>query len=456
MSTNNAFDISPGWMAYLLDSTDRPATFLPNLRRLVLCSANTLSLFIASNVAPSISSLDIDLVGKAQSEVLDNGRALAARLSQNAVSLTRLRLTHPTSPNIVAKVSQIITLTTLHLCLAHGQDAGKVNLHQLSRLSSLESLSIEQTLEPGDLKVAAMFPKGSLEAQPFIDKASNWQHLLSLSVKANPTTQFIVATELLPTGLERLELEIMADNLNTQMVLIPLVTTIYARRNTSLTALSLSRYESHSTSVNPEVLAPLRNDIQYTNFEPFITSLSDLHLLTDLTIRDIPFLCVDIIPRVYKIARGLPGLKTLILDPDAITTLEADELISPNLRVLEDVAKCNPHLTWLETAIDLSGDPIPEPPDNLISNHQLNCLALYSTVEIDEFTAKEKLDLARYIDRVFPHAEILMAEWAVNNLYWEPWEFVNDLLQFARETRERAVRLRGESKTEITGMRLAY
>ncbi|TEB28724.1 hypothetical protein FA13DRAFT_1735549 [Coprinellus micaceus] len=117
-----------GWMAYLLDSDHRPKILLPSLQYLFLGSAETLSLYIASNSARSLKFIQVEFtLTKPASVAQENIKSVTTMLSRKASSLKQLR-----------------------------NEALK--LGRLSRPPFLETLHIEQELDPKDVTPACTLP----------------------------------------------------------------------------------------------------------------------------------------------------------------------------------------------------------------------------------------------------------------------------------------------------------
>jgi hypothetical protein len=166
---------------------------------------------------------------------VENAKALVAGLSQSSTALTHLSLVHPVTANVVKSVSRVLSLTTLFITV--GFDVEKLKLSRLARLQSLDELLIEQKVDSNDANIATTFPssvdlKGVLAQQPNLT-------IKTLRIKANGTTHYNVAATLNPEGLNTLEMEVISDVSNTQMVLVPLAITIYARSNEGLTVLKV-------------------------------------------------------------------------------------------------------------------------------------------------------------------------------------------------------------------------
>lgn len=421
-----------------MDSNGRPATLLPRLESLFLASVDPLSLYIASNSMPSFTSLKVDFACESSpAMVRQHGRALTTGLMQNAVALTHLQMAHAISRSIIENISQIQTLHTLQLTMAHGQGVDTLSLGELDRLPALETLRIDQALDPQDEEEASNLPN-QVDIGAIVSQQSRLQRLKTLYVRANGTTQLNVAAALLPGNLESLTVEIFPDLQNIQLFLLPSVLGLYARRNpllVHLKAFSLPNSKC-STTINPDTLAALRDNIGYNDVEPFLNGIAALSSLETLRIYNAPFIAVDIVPRLLNIARRLPLLRILNLNPVPATGLEVDEPVEPPLAVLEALFKENPCLTRLEISVDIPQD-LPDPPA-ATSTHGLKRLGLQSSsIDYAKFPARDKFKLARYIERLFPQAGLITYE--TRPAEAEFWVFINELLSFSRESRNQAL-----------------
>lgn len=415
------------WLSYLMNSTDRPKILFPNLRHGVLSSTDSVSLFVAFNVAPVLNAFEINLT-RCSSQVEDAG-ALTIGFAQNADALTCLRLIYPTTPAIVEDLSRIRSLKALHITV--GYDVEKLNLPCLAALPCLETLHILQTIDPRDRVLAKRLP-AHVNIQPLISQEATMLHLKRLRVRANGTTQYDVASSLLPKGLEELEIQVIPDVLNTQMLLIPLVGALYAHRNPYLRDLDISASDlSKSTSADIGELAPLRSDPRF-DIGPFLDALSSLTSLTQLAIWEIPFLAVDIAPRLLRVAQNLPDLEYLVLMPADLSILPGDELMKLPLQFLETIAEHNPCLTVLQIALDITTNI---PNQVKISSQGLQTLSVSTGVrDFEAFTTSQKFELARYFDSLFPLAD--MDDWVGDEPQEKFWDFIRDSLVFYRKGRE--------------------
>jgi hypothetical protein len=240
------------------------------------------------------------------------------------------------------------------MTIPQNPDLEALKLGRLSRLPFLETLHIEQELDPKDVTLAYTLPSREVNMVRIIGLESKLKHLDNLRVTSSGATQLLAAGSLLPKTLKTLTLEVLPDVLNLQTLLLPLIVSVYANRNPGPTRLTLAG-EPHSRyppSINKDALAPLRRNTQYTKLEPFLTSLSSLRNLTTFKIESLPFFDVDIAPKLLEAVSTLALLHTLVVVPVPITNLAVDELVLPPFEVLEVLYLRHPHLKHLELIID--------------------------------------------------------------------------------------------------------
>lgn len=426
------------WLSHLLDSTGRPTTLLPSLRELFLASTNPLALHLAYNSLQVLQFIEADLSTKSDSETRDNSKAFTTGLHQSAVSLTELRFTQPMTTNLLKNIVRIGTLTSLHITIGH-RGAKPPNLGNLADIPLLKQLSIKEDLDPKDEAAAVIFPgKVTCDLQRLSAQESHLPHLRKLTVQASGTTQVHIAATLFPSNLEVLDLLILPDKLNVQVVLVPLVVTIYANRNTSLTSLTVDTPKRLTAFARVEAMKRVREGAQYDKLEPFLESITNLHHLQHLTIRDVAFVAADIVPKLLRVVVCLPSLERLIIDPVPLTKLKEDNLKLPTLKALEDIAVFNPSLQWLEIAVDISPGEVPDPPEDGLQCHNLEWIAVYSSRH-DECTIEEKFGVARYLDSLFSQVRMHTSVWADDDENKDFWVFVDQAMLFSRDACNQAI-----------------
>lgn len=438
LTLTEATHINPGWMACILNSTDRPAILFPSLNRLVLTVMDNFSLFVACNSASTLRFIEVNFDSKSSaSERSDSANALTFALSQNAKVLTHVRLVSPVEYSILGNISFIPSLQTLHITIPGSVAVADLGLGRLARLPNLETLHIEQTQSSSEDQTGAAFPE-SVDVEHVISQNCKLKHLRELKVKASGTTHFLLASSLRPRNLFLLNMEITVDSLNTQMVLVPLVVAIYAHMNPTLNFLTVSCSKPSKARAGRDALRPFRGDPQYSPLDPFYDGLANLPLLAHLDITGIPFLDVGVASKLIEDFRGHPELKHLAVAPVPMTNLNIDR---PTLLPLSELMKIsleNPHLTWLKIPVDLN-KPVPTLSDDFPSHFSLKALEIHSRVDYEEFTTEDKFKLGRYLERLFPNATMrCMARSGSSE--WEFWSFIDQLLSFSRASCAHAIR----------------
>ncbi|KAJ3502755.1 hypothetical protein NMY22_g18478 [Coprinellus aureogranulatus] len=406
--------IKPAWLAYLLDSDDRPDVLFPSLRRLSLGSGDGLSCFIVSNSARSLKSLQIDfLATKAVPPVQTACQAIVTVLSSKKdVALTHLHMAQAITPITIQHISQIKSLTTLRIAIANKPDFERLKLGKLSSLSSLKSLHIEQLLDDEDESAAAMPPDADFDVNAQEPKLKT---IDSLHVVGNGATHLYTLKQLLPGGLKTLKLEVLPGADNVQTLLLPLVFSVYAKLNPGLSNVALVGnqnlpYEPFDHMISERALASSRSNSLLNTLEPFLSGLSQLQHLTSLEIRTLPFLAVDLVPRVLEIVSRLRALRKLVLLPVVATDLQEYKLVTPPLETLEVLSTRCPHLEHLETIINLPLN-MPEPRARAGPPHGLTLLMLHDAdFNYENISPYDKFNLARYIEKCFPCATLLTDE----------------------------------------------
>ncbi|KAJ3517948.1 hypothetical protein NMY22_g13852 [Coprinellus aureogranulatus] len=437
LSSRTSLSMNPSWLFLLMNSQGRPSVLLPSLKHLSLATNDPLSLYIASNSMPILKSVSLDFTCEPSFTAHGHGQAIATLLVRNAIVLTNLRLTHPVTPRIVERVAQIRTLNVLHLTIARNQNIRPLHIDRLSSLRALHTLSIsEQNLDqmdtserdiPNDLKIGE-------------DHHSYNSTVKHLCVKATSATQMIVAVALKPMRLETLDVEVLPDVGKRQLGVIPFFATMYASNNRrSLTDLSIYVADDPPTEtmiVDPEVWAQLRTRDALDQSVKFVDAISHLINLRRLKISNIPFVAVDLVPRLLEVVPKLPRLGTLHLIPWNATQLSEDEPVVPPLQVLETLCRQNRFLKRLKIAVEIP-QVLPHP-SSTVPAHGLQMLGLQSSsANYANIKIEDRFKLARYIARLFPQAKVVVD--GVSSEETEFWVFINHLLSFSRDTRSQTL-----------------
>ncbi|KAJ3549567.1 hypothetical protein NMY22_g838 [Coprinellus aureogranulatus] len=429
LSLNPKCAISPAWLAFLVNSTGRPRLLFPTLRHVVARSSDPLCLFVASNVAQVVKTFELDL-----DDSTTDARALTVGLTQDPSALTCLKLVCTTSPSIIEDISRITSLQSLHLTVDHTPDSLK--LSPLINLPALDTLHIAQVIDRFSVTIAARFPP-IVDLQTLVSQKTKMRHLKEVSIKANGTTQYRIASELLPRSLKAVKMEVISDIMNTQMLLIPLAAALYAHRNPSLARFDISLSDDVYVpgTARPPHLRPYRDDNIF-NIEPFIDGLSKLRNLESLSIWRIPFLAVDVSLRLVDVIQALPRLKSLRLMPKSITNLSADALVMPALHCLEEISRQNTDLVVLQMPVDI--ETIPIVPSEQVSQSNLRTIALSARTEsYGGLTTKQKFQLVQYLDALFPRANLEICD--IDREAAEFWKFIEESLSFYRSGPARRV-----------------
>ncbi|KAJ2913532.1 hypothetical protein MD484_g6881, partial [Candolleomyces efflorescens] len=435
-------EVDLSWLFYIANSNKRPTQLFPAVKNLFLTSNDTLSLFIAFHVAPQLDILCINLDEESHEPDNDSTVALACSVAENAGKLTSFRLVHPTSSRITMDVARISSLTSLYLRIHNGTSSE--DLACLNELTSLQVLRIHQRATESALSAAFPEAVGTADA---IAQASEMEKVTDLSVRANCTKQFQVATQLSLNSLRSLELEVLPD-MTGSMAVLPLFLMIHFRRNPGLTSLDVTC--SNFKIIKAEWVENLRGDSRYTMMEPFLNALSSLRHLTALSIDEASFLAVDIIVQMLQILPKLPQLQVFRFTPRPMTKLEADDLLMPPIGALEEVSLHNPNLRELAIPLDINTLDSIVISHGYLSNHGLKKLAIYTFFWDDdeeiEIATDDGLRVARYLDRLFPSLETLTEEWEMDTWEWRTWSAIERMLSFCQEIRAQAlndVRLMG-------------
>ncbi|KAJ3549571.1 hypothetical protein NMY22_g834 [Coprinellus aureogranulatus] len=385
-----------GWLSYLIHSTGRPSALFPTICDLIVKAAEPLFLFVASNSFPALREFGLQIGGAWH----EYGPALTKGLSQHAKSLCFLKISQPATSSLLHAISRITSLTCLHITI--GEDVESLGLSQLTRLPALGELQIVQNHNPHSRPMARRLP--DVVESPL--QGSTMANLGSLKVTANGATQYLVASILAPQNLYDLLLELLPDALNIQMLLLPSTLSLYASRNHALKYLEITTpYTEHFFYADPQSLSSLTTDLRYRNIDPFLTYLAALHEVEVLVI-DVPFLAPDVLIRLHEVALALPNLKQLSIESWHLS--EDEKLLLPSLPTLEEISTSLPHLyslTMLATLMD-----VPSPPVDCTSTaprHELQYLQISTPEEepIEDMTAEQKVNLAVYIDTLFPQAD---------------------------------------------------
>jgi hypothetical protein len=226
------------------------------------------------------------------------------------------------------------------------------------------------------------------------------------------------------------------------MVLIPNVMAMYAKRNPSLASFTVEAiHKGQDVRVIPEALEPFRQDPQFSKLGQLLEGIAAFQNLNHFQISDVPFLSVDIVPRILETCQALPLLRSLVVNPDCVSEIEADRLTLPGLDALEYIANHSQNLERLEILLALSqGIQVPSIPGDDVATptRRLTRLGFHAFGEMD-CTMEEKFDMARYIEHLFPEARIyspIPGECDFNAF----WAFIDQLLSFSRASRAQAIR----------------
>lgn len=405
------------------------ANSFSKVRHLTARLGDALSLFVASNIFPVLTSFDLDLHNRSITEI-ENTRALTVGLKQASSVLTSLKLLKPTTPSIIEDISHISSLKKLHIFINH--DPEELVLSRLAKLPLLESLRIVQELDPLDRRAATRFPV-AFDSRPLLSGKGKFRQLKELCVKANGTAQYLIAAGLLPCGLKKVAMEVVPDALNTQMALIPLAGALYAHHNPLLERFDASIVGDKTFSrAYLQKIQEMRADDRFA-VRPFVNALAKLRNLSHLLVWHIPFLAVDISLQLLEAVQSLPELTYLVIMPTAFTNGHTDALIEPTFDSLEDIVKHNRKLTSLQIEVDTR--IIPLAPLKCVSDHPLCALALSTGRDgWKTLTTGSKFALAQYLDALFPHADLEIYEFPSKEN--EFWQFIQDSMTFYRKGRQ--------------------
>ncbi|KAF6757965.1 hypothetical protein DFP72DRAFT_1043964 [Ephemerocybe angulata] len=420
------------WALFLSTDRKQPDPLFPSLKRVYLSSDDNLSLLVAYTTAPQLEALTIEFDEHCKT-ILESTSALAKLLSDRARKLRSLTLKNPANTRTISRVCQVDTLTSLYLSITEGS---REMLAKINDLTRLERLEIAQTLVPSQ---PSPFPSvGNMHQH--ISRPTKFANLKTLIVEANASMQHLVASTLSPHSLKILDLRILADKPDKQMIVIPHVLTIYAKRNLGLSVLSVSCKERND--IDSDAIVHLRGDLEFNKTQLLMSSISALHNLSVLNIRDVPFLAVDILLRLLTTIQSLPNLQKLILDPKAMTNLEADEIMIPPLQCLENISRHNRRLVHCTLPFNIS-EPAPEIPKDYVSTNRLALLNPFFPVyeeDLLEYTTERKLRMARYLDRLFPYVKDISGRMTKEKPRWELWSEVEKIMFSFQELRAEAIR----------------
>jgi hypothetical protein len=328
-------------------------------------------------------------------------------------------------------VAAIPTLKNLYLRIE--KSTYSEDLARLNKLHSLQVLYIHQSPQESALSDAFPDSVGTADA---IARESRMKNVTDLSVKANCTKQFQVATQLSLNSLRTLNLDVLAD-VTGSMAVLPLFLLIHAQRNPQLTSLVVT---CRKFRIKPEWVADMRGDSRYTVMGPFINALASLGHLTTLSIAGASFFAVDIIVQMLHMLPKLPQLQVFRFIPRQLTALEADELVTPSLGALEEVSQHNPNLRELAIALDIFELDNLVIPHGYLSRHGLKKLTIFTWDDEEiAITTEDNLHIARYLDRLFPSLETLTEEWAKDTWDWKTWNAIEKMLSFCQEIRAQAL-----------------
>ncbi|KAJ3537347.1 hypothetical protein NMY22_g5624 [Coprinellus aureogranulatus] len=422
------------WLFQVLGSKLRPDSLFPALRKLFLTSADDNALFIALSSAPYLSSIyfNIDPLTSDGSDACAS--LLGQIMNQPTSQLTTLQLSNPATRSLLHNISKAQSLTQLGLTV--GADLDNMDLRRLNQLSLLKKLVIRQSLEQqsdeGDIP-------GSVDFEAVLLRKSPLTQLQDLTVRSTGTFHLQVALVLSPSTLKSLELEDIRETPNIDRALVPLALAIHAKRNPLLIRVTaLSALSGASANLPHNVAARFRADSRFNSNELLVSALVSLRNLTYLRIKEIPFFSVQILTELFNMAQSQPQLRTLILRPAPVTSLEADKLIIPPLSVLEGFS--NVKLVTLDAYIDCSN--VPPPPCHYQLNHTLRCLKLIQRPRnaAGPLAAPDKqLALAKYIDRLFPQVGTVGDAYVEGSNNWIFWQYVEKLVKFSQEARNQVI-----------------
>ncbi|KAF6757954.1 hypothetical protein DFP72DRAFT_889492 [Ephemerocybe angulata] len=379
--------VSPEWLAYLVTSKNMPSPLFPAVKHLSLSSIDNLSLLLAFCVAPSLQGIRLSL-GNTQ-EAQTACHALAVSISQNA-RLADFHFKSPVEPKALKHILDMRAITYLHIEI-HAWFDTFPPLSALNGLLSLRELVITESLiwriTRGD-----PYPLPSLDIEGAIARESPLEHLEEIHAEGGGVFQFQLESAVSPRSLKKLRLEFTEDEGDEGISLIPLVLAIYASRNTDLQVLEAG------------CIYPYEYSAEHAGSRPLLAAVAGLQALKTLHLAEIPFFSPNILEKLFCIAQQLPELEFLGLQPPILTS---DDSILPRLSILEGIAKTSPRLQVLKTQFDFSQMPEDDPMD-YGSNHNLEKVVFYSEEgHFDEFYLPNELQLAKYLDRLFPRLKVV-------------------------------------------------
>jgi hypothetical protein len=406
-------------MEYLSIAKGRPNPLFPALWRLRITSADDLSLFIAFQGLPSINVLEIDLghghPGQDSQPEVQNVIALLSAAADHALNLTTLCLVSPVNDEIIDTISQVSSVTRLILS-TDPTVTGEAFL-ALDHFASLKKLVLTQE-DP---------------STPILDCSSpRLFSLRDLEVTAPGIEQFRVAASISARSLKTLKLHVISHYVPAQLILVPPAITIHARTNPNLTFISVFC----AKNIPLGSVESFREDYRYTSTKSFVKSLTSLRNLTTLSIEHVPFFSVSIVIDMLKALTRMPQLENFKFIPEAISSLRSDQLTLPSLGLLENISRYSPRIVKLSVLMDVVD--IPPLPRNYVSTHRMALLELTPSAHIEAvpgFALDQTLDLARYLDRLFPHLQPLSPSWPQGSEAWKGWSGVDKVISSYQEVR---------------------
>ncbi|RXW18202.1 hypothetical protein EST38_g7652 [Candolleomyces aberdarensis] len=394
-----------------------------------------ISLFIAFQVLPSINDLQInrDYRLQGQEPHPEYTIALISAVADHAQNLTTLHLGRPVNNGIINAISQVSSVTSLFVSMNH--TITDEALLMLENLPSLEKLAF---VEEDHCTLAAerrFLPSASLNIATPTSHPLNLLRLRNLEVNVCGIEQFRVAATVSPRKLETLHLCTPYYSISAELVFVPLAITIHAKRNPKLTFVSVFCVEPTSL----DSVESFREDSRYTSTASFIEALTSLRNLTTLSILDVPFFSVSIVVDMLKALPSMPQLKRFTFIPVAVSSQQSDKLELPCLGILENISRYNLGLLHLEVLMNISDIPAPPPQNQTYAlTHGMKSLRLTPSSRMDNvsgFSLDQTLDLARYLDRLFPHLEPLSPPWPKDSKAWKAWNGVDKIISTYQELR---------------------
>jgi hypothetical protein len=317
-------------------------------------------------------------------------------------NLGALRVTHSLSLAALLKIKLLVTLTSVSITLPHDVTAEHLQ-HSIGTLKALETLEVHQSPDTA-LKAKGRSKKRAFSLQTgeglnnALCRTSSLKNLRTLTVDGDSIAQDMTAATLSPQCLETLHF--IASGIKAENMVRAL--TVHLQRNKTLVHLSIRVAEGELDA---------KGQSWFVSVDTIFQEIGALRNLRKLWIEGIPTLGYKRVAADFAktVLPNLAVLEELVYIPDTVSKRKRHHL--PRLETLLEVQKHSKHLKVLDMAF-LLPKKAPDTSPKHVSKHCLRNLSIRGASKRGDDGAKlaAVIDVARFLDMVFPHLRKVTVE----------------------------------------------